>query len=1669
MKRALSLLVALVMIFTLLPHQVFAAEAEAGEALPIHFFLASPGNITNPNGSYVNYYGPSGSDRDWDGAWTIPNIKQDANWNTMYTQNGIRNVTDESIVTQYVASYPHGHSAASFKDFGSVTINGTVYRDTEYEIKWVSIMCRDNTLNDRGMNCNQYSYKDEHIHVDGLLVKKVEPGEMEVFKAIPETAVSQTTATSFHFKLEKMLQDSLTTPPTSATAVDPSFTPLTLTATIPAGSTEAQITGGSEITFGYYKLTEIPNELWNMTGIALTSSSGRTQTVAADALYICIAPNGTVQYSTAASGPYTAMNHVAVQNERKAVTVTYQWRIYDGSGVFSEVLPGTLGAHSVPAPVTGVAIGSEFTYNTGFTEGTTYHDYENGLLYTFHGWDTYSHSSIFEVDPSVTGYEALDDGDKDASNNKKIPITANTWINGYWSVSPLEAADAYLMVHKDVVVSSGDADYVNDYLQNTGKMFIQIDPGIDLNQDGNSQIDADYPGVTAEGGYLINVYQYEKDFIFTEKQADVPGYTRAVSVTVTPNSNLSLVSIQGDTATVHIEEEYNPDQAPYNLGTVTFTNTYTKNVGVPVTEYPTLTLIKRATDTGNLQAGAEFTLYSDEACTVALTTVTTDAAGEAVIDFESILKENGNIGTLYLKETAAPEGYLVNEAVYTLTLTKSEQEILRGDAFVMVTSYALAISVPADSGAEPVQSLSDALHYQLNVANDPIRGTLTVVKESEGLAESDKSFLAAFVTIHGPITRDESGKITALGGTYMLTLDQDNEWTAVQGNLPIGEYLIHENAATIHGYTWDMENIDYGNLKQEDYNGITSAVFEVSAEDTELSVTITNTYKVWEAASFEIHKIAPGGAGLGGATFVLYSDEACTNAVQTHTTAANGYAYFGGLTVPSEEQDGIATYYLKETAAPAGYYLSDTVYKVEIKAVTVNGVTSYETKISVKDDSGWVESSDFVSSTDTLTVVNEPVKGQITIIKQMLGAPEDLTSVSFYVTGPGGYAKTVTLTAEENWSVTLTDLALGEYTIIESEADVPGYSLITTYSVNGGEATTDKAVVVLAEADAGSTLARTVIAGLVDITNSYTRNEELFEVPTALTVKKVGEKGEALSGAVFTLERLSADGRTVIRTVSFTTGADGTVVFDLLTGFIREGETIDGTYILTETEAPAGYQKTDTSWIVTITEDDDGQIRWELNENENVFEGFWEWIVGDVEEGTFENGVLTVTNRKKLGSLTVSKAVTDPNGLYTDATYSFTLDFSDNTFDRTFTLKAGQSVTIDSIPWGTTYTLTEDTTGAAFTGVINNEGNGRIWADATRIQVTNTYAYTTHTAPLTLVKVDADDNTKVIAGAGFTLYADKNLKTKIGKEVFSDENGKVTLPIAGPGTYYLAETTTPEGYHGNPAVYVVTAEEKTEVKNAGTAHAVTEIQLHIRIEGLTGTTENRIDYTYPIENTAIKTVAVHVEKVWNDGGYYARPEAVVVTLYRNGEAFETVTLTALTQWSHTWEGLTDEYTWTVDEDTVAEGYTKTVTADGYDFTVTNTREAGTVNVSAEKIWFGAGVEHPESVRITLYRNGEAYESVTLSADNGWRHTWKGLSDVYEWSVDEPSVPSGYNKTVRRSGNSFTITNTHEDNPHTGDLADLAGMGTLTAIGAVGFGVSALALLLPSKKKKEEEQ
>lgn len=94
-------------------------------------------------------------------------------------------------------------------------------------------------------------------------------------------------------------------------------------------------------------------------------------------------------------------------------------------------------------------------------------------------------------------------------------------------------------------------------------------------------------------------------------------------------------------------------------------------------------------------------------------------------------------------------------------------------------------------------------------------------------------------------------------------------------------------------------------------------------------------------------------------------------------------------------------------------------------------------------------------------------------------------------------------------------------------------------------------------------------------------------------------------------------------------------------------------------------------------------------------------------------------------------------------------------------------------------------------------------------------------------------------------------------------------------------------------------------------------------------------------------------------------------------------------------------------------------------TPSTTTPTKTVSVTVNKVWKNdKSSSRPSSVKMQLYRDGKSYgSSVTLNSDNGWKYTWSNLDASYKWTVNEPSVPSGYSKKVSNSGNNWTVTNT----------------------------------------------
>ena len=723
---------------------------------------------------------------------------------------------------------------------------------------------------------------------------------------------------------------------------------------------------------------------------------------------------------------------------------------------------------------------------------------------------------------------------------------------------------------------------------------------------------------------------------------------------------------------------------------------------------------------------------------------------------------------------------------------------------------------------------------------------------------------------------------------------------------------------------------------------------------------------------------------------------------------------------------------------------------------TFSGWTEYEpegsSRILLNGAASFAITADTViygSWTKTTPPTIEP--GSITITKSFAGLPENLrpVSVSFSVTGPDDFSTTVTLSAENQWTSTINNLNEGTYTITEGAADVDGYVYASNFT--GGSATvtltkstldpeTNKYTVsseraafentytklgslkvvkafgpdselnkdsanigkfVFSVAGPDGFETRTIelpiassetpweftlenlpagdytvtedptsaardsynltinSAGAEDdkvtvsvnngstaeakITNTYTKNiSGEIHNPASFKIVKIDGQENKLSGAEFTL--YDEDGSVVS---TQTTDSKGEAVFG---GFTKAAE-----YTLKETKAPEGYVATEQSWTVTVKLKD-GDPTIQISEDGKFWNKIYNWVVSSDPKDV--DGVLTVTNARQTGSLVITKTVENNKKLGPEAEeYSFSLTIGNE--KQTFTLKAGESKTIENIPYGTAYKVLEEVSEDASWNVVSPVGGkaeGTISQEETTVDFVNRYEYADEAemAVFSAVKQSSKDG-KALAGAEFTVYSDKECKTSVATAT-TDANGKLAFGFKSAGSFYLKETKAPSGYVLSDKVVELTVSNKgyvvDRVENEDQTDTMTIVPvLELTVKGaelLTGSTS-----MFLLENDPESYIDITVNKLWkNDKEAGKRPETITVTLYKDGVKYDSKTISEKDKWTCTWKNLPSQYKWTVDESNLPAGYTKSISQKGNTFTITNTYSSivGTGDSSAPILW-----------------------------------------------------------------------------------------------------------------------
>ena len=167
--------------------------------------------------------------------------------------------------------------------------------------------------------------------------------------------------------------------------------------------------------------------------------------------------------------------------------------------------------------------------------------------------------------------------------------------------------------------------------------------------------------------------------------------------------------------------------------------------------------------------------------------------------------------------------------------------------------------------------------------------------------------------------------------------------------LPAGTYIVEEEDAITAGYTLivTVDGKEHTVNSEKVENPSVQVTLQENSE-AEVTVNFANCYEEIPS-SFGFKKTDEHDAGVKGAVFALFKDEDCKEpTAYKQTSDSNGDVKFPKIPV--------GTYYMKETAAPYGYYLNKEVFKIEVLVQEASGtdnVAIYRRDAQAQD--GWAK------------------------------------------------------------------------------------------------------------------------------------------------------------------------------------------------------------------------------------------------------------------------------------------------------------------------------------------------------------------------------------------------------------------------------------------------------------------------------------------------------------------------------------------------------------------------------------------------------------------------------------------------------------------------------------------------------------------------------------------
>lgn len=675
-------------------------------------------------------------------------------------------------------------------------------------------------------------------------------------------------------------------------------------------------------------------------------------------------------------------------------------------------------------------------------------------------------------------------------------------------------------------------------------------------------------------------------------------------------------------------------------------------------------------------------------------------------------------------------------------------------------------------------------------ADEKVKGTLMIKKTNRKTGQALNGVEFTLYTKSG--AKVVSGLTNKVGQLYF-------------DNLDLGTYILKETKA-LEGFI----------IPQELKNGVE---VEIKADDADNTFEYTATNeRITGKVKFAKYDNETGKL-IGGATYGLYSDAACTNLVQELKAEA------GKVSAESKELD-YGTYYVKELKAPKGYEMSYKVTPVKIDGKSNNniytvGVTDNAKRILLrlfKKDSK--EEKYLAGAKFQLYEIGEDGSESLISYKDESWVLQDT-----FITNSEGYLEFPA------W------LKYGDYKLVEVEAP-EGYNKINDITIHLNENTKINSVgVTSVTVDNDKILGNiklTKVRGLQNITvpnttfalyritdnnimYGYKGNDSDTDKKIQQSLESLVTEGKQITikdnttgnnldqhPAVPVIDSITVDkdfpqqAGTELNVKANVRGPEGMQI-KFVVGDLNGNEYVRQDFS-NKTEAKVSFNTTGSKRIIVVVKYNDNGV------NKFIRGSIFFQIVAKsdkIDAKDLEKPLQVVQNTPTIYDDQPSPNTEEKN------VYNQTNLVKENLngveYVNSYTTGEDGSLSVNDLPYGYYFFVEEkvdvpcvqDTTPIIFK--INSQGK--------------TLEYTMHNDTVTefeITKTDVSDG-RLLPNTEFAIYADD--KTTVVDSGVTDENGIAKFWLT-PGTYYYQEIKAPEGYQIDTGLYEFTINDDDTIVRA---------------------------------------------------------------------------------------------------------------------------------------------------------------------------------------------------------------------------------------------------------------